>query len=100
MRRLPTNSPGNCTCATHQPCQYFSISGPLGPEQLHYDWIVADGPLEALHRFHAEALGSTRSGSMAGGWYFWTRTIARYVPALVHHQMPAQRHCRKRGRES
>jgi hypothetical protein len=35
----------------------FSVTGPLGPEALDYDWLTADSPLEALHKPHAEALG-------------------------------------------
>jgi hypothetical protein len=35
----------------------FSLTGPLGPEALDYDWLTADSPLAALHRLHAEALG-------------------------------------------
>jgi hypothetical protein len=27
-----------------------------GPDDMLYDWLVADSPLEALHKLHAEAL--------------------------------------------
>jgi hypothetical protein len=29
----------------------------VDPDGIQYDWLTADGPLEALHRLHAEALG-------------------------------------------
>jgi hypothetical protein len=35
----------------------FMVTGPLGREALDHEWLVADSPLEALHRLHAEALG-------------------------------------------
>jgi hypothetical protein len=28
-----------------------------GPDDVDYGWLVADSPIEALHRLHAEALG-------------------------------------------
>jgi hypothetical protein len=44
----------------------FSVTGPLGPEALDYEWLTADSPLAALHRLHAEALGFDRV-HLAGG---------------------------------
>jgi hypothetical protein len=35
----------------------FSVTGPLGPEAIDYDWLTAATPLAALHRLHADALG-------------------------------------------
>jgi hypothetical protein len=36
----------------------FTITRPLGPEQIDYHNVGADSPLEALNRLHAEALGT------------------------------------------
>jgi hypothetical protein len=35
----------------------FSVTGPLGPEAIDYGCVLAEGPLEALHKLHAEAFG-------------------------------------------
>jgi hypothetical protein len=35
----------------------FSVTGPLGPEAIDYDWLTADSPRAALHRLDGEALG-------------------------------------------
>jgi hypothetical protein len=38
----------------------FAITGPLGEEAIRYPPLTAPGPLEALHRLHADALGNHR----------------------------------------
>ena len=38
----------------------YAVTGPLGPEQIDYDWLVAPNPAHALYQLHAEALGYDR----------------------------------------
>lgn len=44
--------------AISSPMRRFTITRPLGPEQIDYHNVGADSPLEALNRLHAEALGT------------------------------------------
>jgi hypothetical protein len=37
--------------------QRFSVTGPLGPEAVDYGIVIADAPLNALARVHADGFG-------------------------------------------